>query len=240
MKDGDGQMAKKAAVAETTVETKAAEVVTSFKGFDHELKCRGFQFEVGKTYTVEGKIEACRNGFHAVDADNPFHVWDFYPIIDDEGRLARYAEVVQSGDMSREDDANKRGTKIASASITISAELTLPDFIKKAVSRIVETTRGKGADTPKNSAKIGSSGDSAKIGSSGDSAKIDVSGSDGVVASAGVSTRIKAKAGTWVSVAEFDESSPPKCIGFATGKVGEDGIPPDTWLVAKGGTLIAA
>ena len=251
-------MVKKAAVAETAVETKAAGVVTSFKGFDHELKCRGFQFEVGKTYTVEGKIEACHNGFHAVGADNPFHVWDFYPIIDDEGRLARYAEVIQSGDMSLEEDGNKRGTKIASASITISAELTLPDFIKKAVSRIVETTRGKGDDASGHSAQIGSSGDSAKIGSSGDSAKIgssghyakigssghsakiDVSGADGVAASAGVSARVKAKAGTWVSVAEFDESYPPKCIGFATGKVGDDGIPADTWLIAKGGKLIPA
>ncbi|MDR3450530.1 MAG: hypothetical protein P4M15_12450, partial [Alphaproteobacteria bacterium] len=86
------------------------------------------------------------------------------------------------------------------------------------------------------SAKIGSSGDSAQIGSSGDSAKIESEGNGAVVASAGVATRVKAKAGAWISLAEFKDG---KCIGFGTGCVGVDGIPAGTWLIAKGGKLIA-
>jgi hypothetical protein len=72
-------------------------VITSIKGFDHNFSCRGHVFEVGKTYSAEGKIVACENGFHAVSADNPFHVWDFYPVVDSEGRLSRYA----SGDYAQ-------------------------------------------------------------------------------------------------------------------------------------------
>ena len=117
--------------AEAAAVEAPAEVV-SIKGFDADLKCRGFQFEVGKTYEAKGKVVACENGFHAVDAESPFHVWDFYPIVGEDGRLTRYAEVVQYGAMDRQDDEHKRGTKIASASITIKAELTLPDFIKLA------------------------------------------------------------------------------------------------------------
>ena len=217
------------AKAKTKTETQAPETIVSIKGFDADMKCRGFQFEVGKTYTAEGKVVACQNGFHAVDAANPFHVWDFHPIISDDGKLTRYAEAVQSGAMDRQEDDNKRGTKIASATITITAELSLPDFIKRAVNAIFDATKGKG-DNP--------SGYSARIGSSGNSAQIDASGKDAVVASAGPGTRVKGSRGTWISVAEFNDDG--KCIGFATGCIGHDGLTPDTFYVAKGGKLVAA
>ncbi len=236
------------AKTKTAVPTDTApETIVSIKGFDADFKCRGFQFEVGKTYTADGQIVACQNGFHAVDAANPFHVWDFYPIISDDGKLTRYAEVVQSGAMDRQEDEDKRGTKIASASITITAELSLPDFIKRAVNAIVDATKGKGDNPSGYSAQIGSSGDSAqigssgysaRIGSSGTSAQIDASGKDAVVASAGPGTRVKGSRGTWISVAEFNDDG--KCIGFATGCIGHDGLTPDTFYVAKGGKLVAA
>ena len=41
-----------------------SETVTGFKGFDKDLKCRDYQYEVGKKFEEEGKIEACSNGFH--------------------------------------------------------------------------------------------------------------------------------------------------------------------------------
>ena len=34
-----------------------------YKGFDKNLKCRDFQYEIGKTYT-EDKAELCNAGFH--------------------------------------------------------------------------------------------------------------------------------------------------------------------------------
>lgn len=38
--------------------------VEGYKGTTKEMKCRGFQFELGKEYTEEGKIVECENGFH--------------------------------------------------------------------------------------------------------------------------------------------------------------------------------
>ncbi|MBD3844244.1 hypothetical protein IED13_00940 [Bosea sp. SSUT16] len=255
-------MATKAKKQADKVEAPAKEAaaITSIKGFDHEFKCRGFQFEVGKTYEVKGDVKACRNGFHAVSMDAPLHVWDFYPIIDDEGRLTRYAITEQTG--ATDEEKTEKGTKIASASISIKMELSLPEFIRKAVERIVDLTRGKTADAAGYSAQIGSSGyyarigssgcsaqigssgdyaqigssgDYAQIGSSGDSARINSTGRDAVIASAGPGTTASGIDGAWVSLAEFIDG---KCVGFATGCIGKDGLKPNTAYRALGGKLV--
>ncbi|ELV7528448.1 hypothetical protein QMU90_002309, partial [Edwardsiella ictaluri] len=98
------------------------EIVT-FKGFDKNLKCRDFQFEIGKTFEHEGKVEACCSGFHTCEC--PFDVFGYYPPAD-----SRFAETISSGVTSREEGGD---TKIASASITIKAELTLPQFIQRGI-----------------------------------------------------------------------------------------------------------
>ena len=68
-----------------------------------------------------------------------------------------------------------------------------------------------------NSAKIGSSGYSAKIGSSGDYAQINSSGLDSVICCAGHNSKVKAKKGSWITLAEWEYSNEkeryiPKCV----------------------------
>ncbi|ELP4235404.1 hypothetical protein QUN93_004128 [Salmonella enterica subsp. enterica serovar Kentucky] len=98
------------------------EIVT-FKGFNKDLTCRDFQFAIGETFHHDGKVKACGSGFHACEC--PFDVFSYYPPAE-----SRYAETISFGVIDREEEGD---TKIASASITIKSELTLPQFIQRGI-----------------------------------------------------------------------------------------------------------
>lgn len=98
------------------------QVITTYKGFDSDLKCRGFQYAVGKTYEHEGEVEARKGGFHA--CEHPLNVFDYYA---PSGN--RFAMVEQSGVLIRHDD----DTKVASSRISIKAEIGIAGLVKAAV-----------------------------------------------------------------------------------------------------------
>ena len=163
--------------------------IQAFKGFNEDMSCRGYQFEVGKEYEEDAAI-ACQSGFHA--CRNPFDVLTHYPLVNDNGTMSRFAEVEQSGLV---DDSES--DKTCSSRIKIKAEIGFPGFIKAFVEWIKEITNpirvnvGKDlSDNGGDSAQIGSSGHSAKIGSSGDSAQIGSSGDFAQIGSSGHSAKI--------------------------------------------------
>ena len=156
--------------------------IKSYKAFDENLRCRGFQYEVGKEYDMNGDIQCCKRGFHA--CESPMGVWDYYDML-----TSRFAEVEQSGKISTEADS----TKICSSHIKIKAELKLADIINIGVEWLKDLTapskvKADGAELNDNGvrgAKIGSSGYSAQIGSSGYSAQIGSSGYSAQIGSSG-------------------------------------------------------
>nr|DAX77784.1 MAG TPA: hypothetical protein [Caudoviricetes sp.] len=211
-------------------------VITSYKGFDKNMKCRGFQYEVGKEYEMDGEIKCCNRGFHA--CKSPMEVWDYYDMLD-----SRYAEVEQSGKI----DAGENSTKVCSSRIKIKAELKLADIINIGVEWLKDITspskvkadgvlndngnRRKQIGSSGYSAKIGSSGYSAKIGSSGDYAQIGSSGDSAQIGSSGYSAKIgssgdSAKIGSSGDYAKIDstgEDSVIMCAGYnskAKAKIG--------------------
>ena len=91
------------------------------------------------------------------------------------------------------------------------------------------------------SAKIGSSGYSAKIGSSGDYAQIESTGEDSVICCAGHNSVVKAKKGSWITLAEWkrDDSKGiyvPVCV--KTEFVDGENIKADTWYCLKNGEFV--
>ena len=219
--------------------------VVAFKGFDAEFKCRGYQFEVGKTYEHDGKVIACESGFHS--CENPLDVLSYYSLCD-----SKFAVVEVSGELSRHDG----DSKIASARLHIKAELSLPEFVKAAVAYVIaackigDNVQSASGDYAKlaasghyaqlaasgHSANLAASGHSAKLAASGDYAQLAASGKDSIIASSSYNATAKGAAGTWISLAEFNREG--KCIGFATGYIGQDGLLPDTYYRAQGGKLV--
>ena len=225
-------------------------VITSYKAFDKNMQCRGFQYEVGKEYEMDGEIKCCNRGFHA--CKSPIEVWNYYDMLN-----SRYAEVEQSGKIEKEENS----TKVCSSHIKIKAELKLADIINIGVEWLKDITspskvkadgvlndngdRRKQICSSGNSAKIGSSGDYAQIGSSGDyaqigssgdSAKIDSTGEDSVIMCAGNSSIVKAKVGSWITLAEWkwsDEKKRDVPVYVKTEYVDGENIKADTWYQLK-------
>ena len=155
--------------------------IIAYKGFDKNLKCREFQYEVGKEYEMDGDIKCCERGFHA--CESPLEVFDYYDMLN-----SRFAEVEHSGEIDKEENT----TKVCSSKIKVKAELKLADIINLGVEWIKDVTSPAKLkketdlnDNCNNSAKIGSSGNYAQIGSSGYYAQIGSSGYYAQIGSSG-------------------------------------------------------
>ena len=230
--------------------------IKSYKAFDENMRCRGFQYEVGKEYDMDGDIQCCKRGFHA--CESPMEVWDYYDIL-----TSRFAEVEQSGKISTGTDS----TKICSSHIKIKAELKLADIINIGVEWLKDLTapskvKADGAELNDNgvrgaqigssgyaaqigssgdSAQIGSSGYAAQIGSSGDYAKIGSSGENSVIMCAGRDSVAKAKIGSWITLAEWKRDDRKGClvpVCVKTERVDGIKIKPDTWYKLQDGEFV--
>ncbi|EHC6130780.1 hypothetical protein JR664_002622 [Salmonella enterica] len=185
------------------------EIVT-FKGFNKDLKCRDFQFEIGKTFHHDGKVEACGSGFHACEF--PFDVFSYYSPAD-----SRFAETISFGITDREEDGD---TKIASASITIKAELTIPQFIQRGIEWIW-------SKIDKSLEQQIMYGDCSAATNTGNCSAAEVSGSQSVAAAFGIEGKARASEGGAIVLCYRDEDG--ELIHIRASKVGENSIMPNTW-----------
>ena len=113
-----------------------SEIIKGFKGFDKDLKCRDYQYEVGKEFEEKGKIEACSNGFHF--CENPLDVLGYYPPSMKKG-LSRYCIVEGSGNIDKDGD----DTKVACSKLHISAEIGLKGLVEAGVKFILDKVNWK-------------------------------------------------------------------------------------------------
>ncbi|EKT5348069.1 hypothetical protein QER93_001131 [Salmonella enterica] len=203
------------------------EIVT-FKGFNKDLKCRDFQFKIGKTFHHDGKVEACVSGFHACEC--PFDVFSYYPPAE-----SRYAETISFGVIDREEIGD---TKIASASITIKAELTLPQFIQRGIEWIwskidksleqqIMTGDWSAATNTGYQSAATNTGYRSAATNTGYRSAAEVSGSQSVAASLGIEGKARASEGGAIVLCYRDEDG--ELIHIRASKVGENGIMPDIW-----------
>ena len=146
----------------------------AYKGFDKDLKCRGFQYEVGKEYE-EGSAELCKKGFHA--CENPLDTFRYYRPAD-----SRYCEV----DVDDNGERNSTDSKVCGKHIKIGAEIGLKGVINAGTQFIFDkcenATENHASGWSGNAAASGRSGNAAASGDLGNAA---ASGRSGNAAASG-------------------------------------------------------
>lgn len=164
----------------------------AYKAFNPDFTCKCKQYEENTTCEESGN-EICEAGVMRY-CENPFDVLDYYPLVNENGKISEFAEVEPL------EDASKQENKSVTNKLHIKAKLGLKGFIKACIDFTLEKTK---FDDDKNNTELDNNIDSAQIGSSGDSAKITSEGKHSVIMAAGCRSRAKAKKGSWITLAEW-------------------------------------
>jgi hypothetical protein len=197
--------------------SKAKEVVIAYKGFDSNLKCRGFQYEVGQTYEHTGEVAACSSGFHA--CEYPLHVLRYY-----RPSESRFALVEQSGTLARHDE----DSKIASSRISIKAEIDIARLIKAAVKYTMDRcTPAPGGNSSKPSTVVKAIGANKAATASGPYGAATASGNSGAATASGRNGKARGKDGCALFLVYRDGGG--KIVHAKAAVVGRDGIKPNVW-----------
>ncbi len=208
-----------------------------YKGFDKNMRCRGFQYVEGETYTQSGEIGVCLNGFHACGL--PLDVWSYYPVRD--GNL--YHEVTLDGIVGNDSS----DSKVAARDITVGESLNLVGLIKAHVNAVT-TGDNANAVTTGRWANAATTGDYAHAATTGDNANAVTTGyglnadakSESPDAIAAVLGRGKAKGvlGGWLVLTERDDDL--TILDVQAIYIDGDQIKPDTWYLLVDGKPVEA
>ena len=202
------------------------EIITSYKAFNADLTCTGgaqpFQYEIGKSYEMDGEIKACDRGFHA--CEYPLDVLSYYPPAG-----SRFAIVEQSGKIDRESS----DSKLASSRIKIKAELNLSGLIKAAIEYTFSRSKPEGETATGDWGAASATGNRGAASATGYRGAASATGSHGIAVAAGIKSRAMGAKGCALFLvyrdADADGDGYGRIIHAKAAIVGEHGIKPDTW-----------
>ena len=227
-----------------------------FKGFDKDLKCRDFQYEIGKEYTEE-TADICNCGFHACEF--PMDVFGYYPPSD-----SRYCEVeLEENGQKSSDDSKRVGKKIS-----VKAEIGIAGIIKAGVEYIKEqvnweddkatntgyqsaatntgyqsaaTNTGNqsaATNTGDRSAATNTGNQSAATNTGYQSAAI-VEGKESIALATGIKSKAKGKTGCFIVLTEWKEINfEYYLVDVKSAKVDGKNIKEDTFYMLKDGKFV--
>ena len=223
-----------------------------YKGFDKDLKCRGFQYEIGKEYE-ENAADICHKGFHA--CENPMDVFGYYNPAD-----SRYCEVDLDTNEQTEEDSKRVGKKIK-----IETEIGLSGLIQAGVKFILEKVDFKNAkesntgnrsaatntgnwsaatNTGDQSAATNTGNWSAATNTGNQSAATNtgnwsaatVGGTENIAVVTGYGSKAKGAVGCWLVLTERNEKM--HILGVQAVCVDGETIKADTFYMLKNGAII--
>ena len=228
-----------------------------YKGFDRDLKCRDFQYEIGKEYEEE-RAEICDTGFHA--CENPLDVFGYYAPAD-----SRYCEVELDANDQKSDDSKRVGKKIS-----IKAEIGIAGIIKAGVEYIKDQVnwdddkksntgnwsaatntgdRSAATNTGDRSAATNTgygsaatnTGNCSAATNTGNWSAATVKGKESVAMAIGYNSKAKGSLGCFIVLAEYKELGGKYHIAdVKSAKVDGEKIKPDTFYKLINGEFVEA
>ena len=196
----------------------------AIKGFDKNLQCRGFQYEVGKTYTEKGGIKACSKGFHAIGEDaSPLRVFNYYPPTID-GKWSRYCEVDVDGEIQKHED------KICCSKLTIGAEIGIPGLVKAHAEWVMKHITNENNAEPGKAATAGDRGAATSRGSAS-------VGENGVAVARSENAKVRGGLGALLVVA-VENNDDYDIKEWKAVVVDGETVKADTWYTVRGGKLV--
>ena len=190
----------------------------AYKGFNEDLRCRDFQYEVGKEYE-ENRAELCECGFHA--CENPIDVFNYYPPAD-----SRYCEVELSDVADEESSDSKRCGKRIKINAEIGIKGIVDAFVKFTLNRV---------DWKKE--KSNNTGDQSAATNTGNQSAATVEGKESIAIATGIKGRAKGAWGCYIVLAEWkrDERGKWHIMDVKSAKVDGENIKADTFYMLKNG-----
>jgi len=159
----------------TKEKEQSEQLVKGFKGFNKDMTCRGFQYEAGKDYVHEGKVQACNSGFHF--CEHPLNTFAYYP-----PSRSTFCEVEGSGEIDKDSD----DTKVAVSKLKIGCELSFKAMVEAAIKFTFE--RAKWEDKDKATGYQGAASATGRYGAAsatGDQGAASATGDQGAASATG-------------------------------------------------------
>ena len=195
-----------------------------YKGFDKDLRCEDFQYEIGKEYETE-RAEICEEGFHACEF--PLDVLRYYNPAD-----SRFCEVELDANEQTRDDSKRVGKKIK-----IGAGIGLSGLVKAGVKFILEKAdfeNAKATNTGDCSAATNTGNRSAAT-NTGDCSAATVEGKESIAIVTGNGSKASGKRGCWLVLTERDNKN--HVLGVQAVKVDGETIKEDAFYTLSGGKV---
>ena len=192
----------------------------AYKGFDKDLKCRGFQYEVGKEYETD-RAKLCDSGFHA--CENPLHTLKYYKPTD-----SRYCQV----ELDANEETSGDDTKRVGKRIKIETEIWLKGLIEAGVKFVFDKCEGATEQ-----AASGENGNAAASGENGNART-----RNGVAAAIGFNGKAMGdEVGSYIVLSDWRfENDEWKLYGVKARKVDGKHIKPGVWYTIKDGKVVEA
>ena len=210
-----------------------------YKGTDKDMKCRGFQFELGKEY-VEEEAKLCEKGFHG--CEYPLDVFAHYDPADSRFFVADLDGVTEE---EAEGDSKRSGTKIK-----LRAEIGIAGIVKAAVEYIKEKAESSKKQTGDYSAATNTGDYSAATNTGNRSAATNtgnwsaatVDGKGSIAIVTGVDSKASGAIGCWLVLTERGDwngdTYPIKEVRAV--KVDGEAIKPEVFYKLENGEVVEA